>query len=295
MRTTSHGYIANPDLRARLQAFTPDEPGVVFPFTARLAREQGWTREHARRVVREYLRFVYLAATAGHPVTPSKSVDEAWHLHLTYTRSYWDELCGRVLMRPLHHEPTRGGAEEDAKFGDWYARTLDSYRAAFAEEPPPDVWPRPRACDCPGADPSAGARPGAWRVTKPVRLIGLVVAGLVAGGGMGTARASRVQAAGFTGGGVLLGLLLVVIPFAVVAAITHAEERRREERNDPGGRKRREDGGGSAGADVGCGSDGGGDGHHGGCGGHSGCGHGCGSGCGHGCGSACGSGCGGGE
>src|SRR4051794_29247128 len=100
MRTTESSYRADPDLRARLQAFTPDEPGVVFPFSARLAREQGWTRAQAERVVREYLRFVYLAATAGHPVTPSKMVDEAWHLHLTYTRGYWDELCGRVLGMP---------------------------------------------------------------------------------------------------------------------------------------------------------------------------------------------------
>jgi len=123
MSPTQGGYTADEDLRARIEAFSPDEPGIAFPFTARLAQENGWTREHARRVTREYLRFVYLAMTAGHPVTPSRAVDEAWHLHLTCTRSYWEEMCGRVLGRPLHHDPTRGGAEEEAKFADWYART----------------------------------------------------------------------------------------------------------------------------------------------------------------------------
>ncbi|HEU0297945.1 MAG TPA: hypothetical protein VFR37_00780 [Longimicrobium sp.] len=143
MTQPNDGYNHDPELRARIQAFSPDEPGVVFPFSARLAREHGWTRAFAEQVVKEYRRFLYLAMTAGHPVTPSVQVDEAWHLHLTYTRSYWDELCGRVLGRPLHHEPTKGGAAEGAKFVDWYARTLESYRAAFGQGPPRDIWPAP--------------------------------------------------------------------------------------------------------------------------------------------------------
>lgn len=143
MSQPNGGYRQDEELRARIQAFSPDEPGIVFPFSARLARENGWTRTFAERVVEEYRRFLYLAMTAGHPVTPSVQVDQAWHQHLTYTRSYWDELCGRVLGRPLHHEPTKGGSAEGDKFVDWYARTLDSYRAAFGTEPPRDVWPAP--------------------------------------------------------------------------------------------------------------------------------------------------------
>lgn len=129
------------ELLLRLESFEIDEPGVAFPFSARLARENGWTRGFARRVVAEYKRFVWLALRAGHPVTPSEEVDEAWHLHLCYTRSYWDGMCREILGRPLHHGPTAGGAAEEAKFADWYARTLDSYRAHFGEEPPADIWP----------------------------------------------------------------------------------------------------------------------------------------------------------
>jgi uncharacterized protein (TIGR04222 family) len=79
--------------------------------------------------------------TAGHPVTPSVQVDEAWHLHLTFTRSYWVRLCGQVLGRPLHHDPTRGGDDESAKFHEQYERTLASYRKAFGQSPPADIWP----------------------------------------------------------------------------------------------------------------------------------------------------------
>ena len=115
--------------------------GAALSFSKRLARDNNWPLAFAQRTVLEYKRFVYLAATCGHPVTPSDEVDQAWHLHLVYTRSYWDELCDGILGFRLHHGPTKGGAAEGQKFGDWYARTLASYRAAFGQEPPPDVWP----------------------------------------------------------------------------------------------------------------------------------------------------------
>ena len=127
-----------------LQAFALDRPGVAFPFSARLARENGWTPAFARRVIDEYRRFLFLSQVAGHPVTPSVAVDQAWHLHLTYSRSYWEELCGRILGRPLHHDPTEGGTAEGEKFHDWYAATLESYARVFGTPPPPDVWPAPQ-------------------------------------------------------------------------------------------------------------------------------------------------------
>jgi hypothetical protein len=280
MSTTKDSYRADPELRARIQAFSPDEPGAVFPFSARLAKENGWSREHARSVTREYLRFVYLAMTAGHPVTPSLAVDEAWHLHLTYTRSYWDELCARVLGAPLHHEPTRGGADEEAKFADWYARTLATYRTAFGEEPPPAIWPQPPTkVDAPPAAPARVARKGGG----PGLFAGVLLAAVLAGASMGLAGVDA-----FIG----MGVLVAVGLFTMYTV---------QQRGRISGRLRA-GGGGAGGAGYGGwdGGDGGGHhghgagGDHGGCGGHSGCGHG---GCGHGgCGgSGCGgSGCGGG-
>ena len=64
------------ELRRRIEDFAIDGPVPSdLPFVARLARENGWTRAFADRVVREYKRFVYLAMTAGHPVCPSEQVD----------------------------------------------------------------------------------------------------------------------------------------------------------------------------------------------------------------------------
>ena len=132
------------ELLARIESYSPDDPGSEFPFTARLARDNGWDRDFAEGVVREYKRFAFLTMAAGHPVTPSDEVDQAWHLHLIYTRSYWDDFCGGVLGRPLHHGPTKGGGAEQGKYIDWYERTLESYRRLFGEEPPERYWPRTR-------------------------------------------------------------------------------------------------------------------------------------------------------
>jgi hypothetical protein len=107
----------------------------------RLARENGWTPTFAERVIEEYKRFVYLAMVAGHPVTPSDEVDQAWHLHMLYTESYFDRLCDELLGKKLSHGPTRGGKSEGPKFEDWYERTKRSYQEEFGTEPPSDIWP----------------------------------------------------------------------------------------------------------------------------------------------------------
>jgi uncharacterized protein (TIGR04222 family) len=133
---------ASTELLDRILAFNIDghEP-VALPFVARLARENGWSRSYADRVLYEYKRYMFLAATSSEPVCPSEDVDAAWHLHLTYTRNYWKRFCGEVLGTPLHHDPTRGGAAEADKHLHMYERTLATYRAMFGTEPPADIWP----------------------------------------------------------------------------------------------------------------------------------------------------------
>lgn len=137
---------ADPGLAAlyrRLLAFEFDDPQAVLPFSRRLARDNGWTHAGALRAIDEYRRFVFLAVAAGHPVTPSDQVDQVWHLHLAYTRSYWEAFCPQVLGCMLHHGPTRGGAGEAAKYDDAYRRTLASYERCFGAPPPADLWPPP--------------------------------------------------------------------------------------------------------------------------------------------------------
>lgn len=131
-------------LYKRIEAFSFDQPDTQLSFSKRLARYNGWSLIYTQRVIEEYKKFTFLAVVAEHPVTPSDQVDQAWHLHLSYTRSYWQEFCPKVLQTPLHHNPTRGGLSEQLKFDDWYSRTLESYKQFFDQIPPADIWPDPK-------------------------------------------------------------------------------------------------------------------------------------------------------
>lgn len=154
-------------LRSRVESFSLDDPNSSLSFTSRLARENGWSKEYASRVVREYKRFAVMAVAGEGPVTPPDPVDQAWHLHLCYTRSYWEEFCGKVLRVPLHHEPTRGGRDEHVKHEDQYARTLSLYRELFGEETPRDIWPPVEDCFRSGARMVRVNRDEVWLVPKP--------------------------------------------------------------------------------------------------------------------------------
>ncbi|NJK61209.1 MAG: hypothetical protein HC918_14570, partial [Oscillatoriales cyanobacterium SM2_1_8] len=123
-------------LYQRIQAFAFEPTAVHLSFVQRLAREHRWSLAYAERALDEYKRFAFLAVAAGHPVTPSEPVDWVWHLHLSYTRSYWEHFCPEVLQTPWHHEPTQGGPAEQEKFCRWYAQTLDSYAPVFWRSPP---------------------------------------------------------------------------------------------------------------------------------------------------------------
>jgi hypothetical protein len=128
----------------RIAAHSIGPDGAALTFAARLARENRWSLAHAEAVIGEYRRFCYLAMTAGHEVTPSDAVDQAWHLHLTYSRDYWQVFCPTVLGADLHHGPTAGGAPERDRYYRQYAATLAAYEATFGAPPPADIWPAAR-------------------------------------------------------------------------------------------------------------------------------------------------------
>lgn len=276
-------------------SFDIDGGPVAFPFARRLARENNWSSAYTERALREYRRFLFLAAEAGHPVTPSEQVDEVWHLHMLYTDSYWNRLCKEVLPKPLHHGPTKGGKSESDKFTDWYAKTLDSYRRFFGEAPPVDIWPVSEDRFAP-KDIRKIDMADHWVIRKPrwgwrhsLGVAGLTAALLVGCGA--SASSSRP----------LFVPILVVAIFAFVIVVIVSAVRK----------------GPRQGCSTSCstttscsstwgdghshshghshGSDHGGDGHgHSGCGSHGDGGNGCGSDGGSGCGSSCGSSCGGG-
>jgi hypothetical protein len=105
-------------------------------------------------------------------VTPSDTVDQ----------HYWQELCGKILGLQLHHEPSAGGAVESSKFERQYEQTIESYKAAFGETPPADIWP----------------------VREPAKL---------------SARGKKFLVVGATGVGTAIALGAASIPLLIVVAI----------------------------------------------------------------------------
>ena len=140
---TSHLGLENATLYRNIQAFSLDAIDAAYPLSRRLSRENRWTPRYTQRAIEEYKKFVFLAVVAGHPVTPSVQVDQVWHLHLIYTRSYWDDFCPKVLGQSLHHGPTKGGLKEDQKYLDWYEKNLNSYEKIFGYPAPIDIWTSP--------------------------------------------------------------------------------------------------------------------------------------------------------
>lgn len=270
----------NESLYQSIMGFDFDGGPVALSYARRLARENGWGLGYAERVVGEYRRFAYLAMVAGHPVTPSDEVDQAWHLHMLYTESYWKRFCGEVLGKELNHGPTKGGSAEGAKFTDWYEKTLESYRAEFGTEPPADIWPPSavrfgRAVNFVRVDTAENFVLPKAAVRRAGLFAGVGVAGLVLAGCTYTALAQA-------GSGMLVLIPIVIVMVVVVIGLIAFNNR-----NNRGGGN-----GGSGGCGSGCGSSGS---HHdSGDSGSSGCGS---SGCGSsGCGSSgCGGGCGGGD
>ncbi len=125
-----------------VNAFVFDRQGVDRPFSVRLAEKTAWSEEFARRVIDEYRRYVVLAydaACRGRVAVPSLSVDEAWHLHLQDTSSYWHRLCGDVLGREIHHYPAESSTE-DGEYKALYAQTYRRYVEIFGSNPPADIW-----------------------------------------------------------------------------------------------------------------------------------------------------------
>jgi uncharacterized protein (TIGR04222 family) len=127
-------------LYQRIYNYELDDPRHEIGFLAHLMRANGWSRPFALRAIEEYRKFAFLALVADHQVTPSDQVDQVWHLHLLFSDAYWNDFCPRVLGRPLHHHPAKGGQEERVLFHELYRATISSYRQHFGE-PPADLWP----------------------------------------------------------------------------------------------------------------------------------------------------------
>jgi hypothetical protein len=139
----------------RLQPFSIDDPAASVKFSDKLAFHNHWSPAYTARVIEEYKKFVFLCCISPSGASPSKAIDEAWHLHLTYTQNYWKKFCPDVLGMELHHHPSKGGLADNQWHFDWYVQTLHLYNQVFDAYPPEDIWPLPVSGDEPGSQPAS--------------------------------------------------------------------------------------------------------------------------------------------
>ncbi|MBX9877523.1 MAG: glycine-rich domain-containing protein-like [Candidatus Obscuribacterales bacterium] len=137
--TTAHAAELS-ELWERIQSFEIDDPTAEEPFSAVLREEMDWDNNFIALAIEEYKRFMLLTKLYPDRMVPSVHVDTVWHLHLLYTRNY-HLFCKNALSSDfVHHEPSKGGNEEDSFFAGLYDDTLSRYQDVFARIPPEEIW-----------------------------------------------------------------------------------------------------------------------------------------------------------
>lgn len=115
------------------------------------------------------------ALPEGTRLTPSKRVDAVWHVHLHWTKSYFDlaALVADGDIARCVHEPARGVALEDDRFRDQYMEALAAFQVLkehvdlpgnFPEVLEKALWPLPNS---PMRLPYSGPGPGPGKLTGP--------------------------------------------------------------------------------------------------------------------------------
>lgn len=125
----------------KVESFEIDDPTAKEPFSFVLCDKMFWSKELAEHVIVEYKKFMLLCSMfPERNITPSVDIDTVWHLHLLYTRSYF-RFCNDALgCAFLHHEPSKGGDEQESFHENSYDKTLQTYSEVFGYEAPESVW-----------------------------------------------------------------------------------------------------------------------------------------------------------
>jgi hypothetical protein len=132
--------LTNKTLWQNIQNFMLDDATAKFPFSKKLAKEQKWTVEFTNKAIEEYKKFMYLCCVSQSGASPSKIIDEVWHLHLTYTVNYWEKFCSTILQKNMHHHPSNGNETDKLKYKKWEINTLELYQNEFEQKPPNEIW-----------------------------------------------------------------------------------------------------------------------------------------------------------
>lgn len=111
-------------------------------FWQKLTCENSWSLAFSKKAFDEYIKFIHLAKVSGGKIVPSKTIDKVWHLHMTFTKSYWNELCQEVLEMELHHVPSSQGKDAERADNECYEKTKELYTKEFGYSPPSLYWPQ---------------------------------------------------------------------------------------------------------------------------------------------------------
>ncbi len=103
-----------------------------------MENNHGWDEIFAAKAIHEYKRFMYLAQISE-AVTPSYVVDQVWHQHMLYTRSY--KRFSEVIGKFIHHEPNSGKSQQETNYHKSnFVETTKLYRAEFNMDAPFEMW-----------------------------------------------------------------------------------------------------------------------------------------------------------
>lgn len=139
--------LSQQELWENIQNFNFDDQNSSYPFSRKLATENNWSFSFTQQAIAEYRKFIFLCCISPTGASPSETVDKVWHLHLTYTKNYWEDFCQNTLQQDIHHHPSRGGPTEKTKHDNWYRETRQHYEATFKNPPPSLIWPSPHAAE----------------------------------------------------------------------------------------------------------------------------------------------------
>jgi hypothetical protein len=125
----------------KLKNFKVSSNGDLDLFWIKLTSENGWSHPYAKEVFLEYKKFLWLAKNSQSRVVPSRIIDRVWHLHMTFTKSYWNDLCEDILHFEFHHIPSSKNSRSEELDMIGYKNTLKMYEIEFGIFPSARYWP----------------------------------------------------------------------------------------------------------------------------------------------------------
>ncbi|MBL7960491.1 hypothetical protein JNL27_09670 [bacterium] len=102
--------------------------------TARISTACKIENDRVAEIFAEVLKYLNLTAYYEQRLTPSLSIDYAWHEFILCTKAYTD-FCQNHFGKYIHHHPGGTGKENKKQF----MNTLKYYREHFGK-PPDKFW-----------------------------------------------------------------------------------------------------------------------------------------------------------